>query len=61
MGCGKEEQCSLRKEYVSYREYLQQGSFGLTSNGRPEEDEGHSEGSVLLLYLPAQHHKQQHV
>ena len=32
-----------------------------TSNSRPEEDEGHSESSIFLLDLPAQHHKQQHV
>lgn len=34
---------------------------GLTSNGRPEEDEGQAEGAILLLDLPAKHHKQQHV
>ena len=34
---------------------------GLTSNGRPEEDEGQAQGAVLLLDLPPEHHEQQHV
>ena len=33
----------------------------LTSNGGPEEDEGQAEGAILLLNLPGQHDKQQHV
>ena len=33
----------------------------LTSNGGPEEDEGEPKGAVLLLNLPRQHHKEQHV
>ena len=33
----------------------------LTSNGRPEEDEGQTEGTVFLLNLPRQHHKQEHI
>ena len=33
----------------------------LTSDGGPEEDEGQAEGAILLLDLPGQHHKQQHV
>lgn len=33
----------------------------LTSNGGPEEDEGQAECAILLLNLPCQHHKEQHV
>lgn len=33
----------------------------LTSNSRPEEDEGQAECAILLLDLPCQHHKEQHV
>lgn len=33
----------------------------LTSNGRPEEDECHPNSPILLLNLPAQHNKEQHV
>lgn len=33
----------------------------LTSNSGPEEDEGQAECAILLLDLPCQHHKEQHV
>lgn len=40
-------------------------SFGgvrrLTSNSGPEEDEGRAKCAILLLNLPRQHHKEQHV